>query len=116
MSEKALQESTQQFLQMLFQNQQFQERLSAIDDRETFLRSCVNIGKEKGYDFNIQEVEEFMKLMATQQQGELSEEELEAVAGGGFFSKAKEKVITWGLELLGKPVAKPHKGPRWPIE
>lgn len=116
MSENTIKESTQQFFQMFSQDPELQERLLAAKDSETFLRCCVALGKEKGYSFSTKEAEELMELIAAQHQGELSDEELGAVAGGGLWQDVKEKAVTAWLKLRGKPVVKPNNGPRWEID
>lgn len=82
------QESIQQFFQMVSQNQELQERLKAASDREAYIRSCVELGKEKGYNFTRSEVVTALDAAESQaaengeQASALSESELNAVAGG----------------------------------
>ncbi|PSB57661.1 Nif11-like leader peptide family natural product precursor [Chamaesiphon polymorphus CCALA 037] len=79
-------------------NEQIQSQLKAAGSKEKFLEMAVQIGQENGYTFNAETVEEY--LASTQQvpDAELSEEQLEAVAGGrakGFtFCVTKSKC--WG--------------------
>ena len=80
-------------------NEQIQEQLKAAGDKDNFLQLAVDLGQQNGYTFTTQGVEEYLSEMAMQvPDGELSEEQLEAVAGGrarGFtFCVTKSKC--WG--------------------
>ena len=83
------QESVQQFFQMVSQDQELQSRLKATNDREAYIRSCVELGKEKGYSFTSLQVATALDAAAKkvaengEQASALSQEELSAVAGGG---------------------------------
>lgn len=92
------QENVQQFYEMIQNNEQMQQQLGAIEDRETFLNRVVQLGQENGSTFTSQEVEAFLKQKGQEQSSELSDRELESVAGGqatGFtFCVTKSKC--WG--------------------
>lgn len=80
-------ENLNQFLQAVSQDSSLQQQLlqPAIEG-ESLANKVVELGQEKGYQFTLTEVSDWMELMAAQTanySGELSEEELEAVAGAG---------------------------------
>ena len=59
------------------------------EDREAIVKEVLlPVAEEAGYDFTMKELKEFEKGMRAE--GELGEDELEAVAGG----------LTWGLCLM----------------
>jgi uncharacterized protein YaaR (DUF327 family) len=77
-----------QFFQEISQDAIVQQQLSEATDRESLVNKVVELGKEKGYSFTPGEAQEWLESMATQADsssdasGELSEAQLEAVAGG----------------------------------
>ena len=71
----------EQFNQKVEQDSALQERLNKSQDKETLIAVITEIGQEKGYNFTRQEVEEYINEMNTSQQ-EISEEQLESIAGG----------------------------------
>ena len=54
--------------------------LGAAEDRDSFVETAVRLGQENGCNFTLDEANEF--LNAKKGDAELSEQELEAVAGG----------------------------------
>lgn len=76
------QENVQQFYATVQNNEQLQQQLGAAQSKEAFKEKAVQLGQENGYTFTADEVDAFLN-QSGQQQGELSEGELEAVAGGG---------------------------------
>jgi predicted ribosomally synthesized peptide with nif11-like leader len=71
-------------------NEQLQEQLGAAEDGPTFLDLAVRLGQERGYTFTGEDVEAFMN--SQRGEAELSEEELEAVAGGRRRCNANTRV------------------------
>ena len=63
-------------------NQQLQEQLGAVEDRESFNELAVQLGQENGYTFSVEDVDTFLNQKSQEANAELSNEELEAVAGG----------------------------------
>lgn len=73
------QENVQQFYDMVSNNSEMQERLKTAGSKENFFNMAVQLGQENGYTFTSQEVESFLNQ---RNQSELSDRELESVAGG----------------------------------
>ena len=69
-------ESVKTFYESLKSDEALQERVKAADDSAT----VIQIASEKGYEFTEQELERAMQEAIVE--GDLSQEELEAVAGG----------------------------------
>jgi predicted ribosomally synthesized peptide with nif11-like leader len=72
----------EQFYTFVQTNQQLQEQLGAAKDRETFNELAVQLGQENGYTFSVKDVDAFINQKSQDANAELSNEELEAVAGG----------------------------------
>ena len=77
-------ESVEQLMQAAGLDAALQKKLEAAEG----FAEVVEIGAEKGYQFTEQEVQAFLSergiTLAESQEGELSEEALDAVAGGWF--------------------------------
>ena len=103
-----------QFFQDLSEDATMQQQFQEATDRESLVNKVVELGKEKGYSFTPSEAEEWLESAAAYMQsqsdanGELNEEELEAVAGGfsplvpiatmiggGITSKIGEKIFNF---------------------
>lgn len=73
----------EQFYRELLKDRALQERLKALNDTNSIVALVVEAGKEKGYSFTIEEVQEDMaEINMSRPQQELSDEQLEAIAGG----------------------------------
>jgi predicted ribosomally synthesized peptide with nif11-like leader len=72
----------EQFYTFVQNNQQLQEQLGAVEDRESFNELAVQLGQENGYTFTVKDVDTFLNQKSQEENAELSAEELEAVAGG----------------------------------
>ena len=71
----------EQFNQEVEQDSALQEQLNQAKDKESLVALVTEISQKKGYSFTRQEVEEYIDEMITSQQ-EISEDQLEAIAGG----------------------------------
>ena len=80
----------EQLRQEVAQDPALQERLNQAQDNESLIATVTELGQEKGYSFTRQEVEEYIDEMNTSEQ-EISEEQLEAIAGGA----AKTDILDW---------------------
>jgi predicted ribosomally synthesized peptide with nif11-like leader len=98
MSTRIMQENLDQFLQMVAQDLELQEKLKDTFDRDAYISSVVKLGNEKGYSFSNNEVVAALEAAVQEANGNdvsvsrLSEHELEAVAGGGLFSRLRRRV------------------------
>lgn len=72
----------EQFYTFVQNNQQLQEQLGAAKDRESFNELAVQVGQENGYTFSVKDVDAYINQKSQEENAELSNEELEAVAGG----------------------------------
>jgi predicted ribosomally synthesized peptide with nif11-like leader len=72
----------EQFYTFVQNNQQLQEQLGAVEDRETFNELAVQLGQDNGYAFSVKDVDAFINQKSQEENAELSDAELEAVAGG----------------------------------
>lgn len=79
------QESVKAFYQVLENDQELQERIKAVNNSADIVR----IASEKGYVFTEQELEIAAQALTNE---ELSEKQLEAVAGGVQSDNNKVKV------------------------
>lgn len=81
-----------ELFQDVSQDPTLEQQLQEASDRESFVNTIVELSHQKGYSFTPNEADEWLKSMANQSGalGELSEDQLEAVAGGGlsWYEKA----------------------------
>ncbi len=76
-------ESVNQFYQEVMQEPALLEKFQSAPDRESLVNLAVEVGQQKGYSFTLDEVEQALAAQnAASETGELSDEQLEAVAGG----------------------------------
>ncbi|MEG3929910.1 Nif11-like leader peptide family natural product precursor [Microcoleus sp. N9_B2] len=84
-------ESVNHFFQEVSQDPELQLQFQSVTDRESLVNKAVALGKEKSYSFSSTEVSEWLESVTAQHQsqsdtsGELSDSELEAVAGAGVI-------------------------------
>ncbi|HAX79351.1 MAG TPA: Nif11-like leader peptide family natural product precursor [Cyanobacteria bacterium UBA11372] len=72
------------FYQEVVSDPALQQRFQSVTDRETIVNTAVQLGQEKGYNFTYSEVEDWINIQTNNpSSGELKDEELETVAGGG---------------------------------
>lgn len=111
MDNKLMEESLEQFFQMSSQDLELQEKLKAAPDREAYIRSIVELGKEKGYSFTSDQVAtaldaaESEAASSGESASELSEEQLNAVAGGGSCTN---RHVTKDPGIRPKPTGNYH--------
>lgn len=91
------------------------EKLTEIFSNKEFVKSFFEpkneeevqkVLKEKGIDLSLQEIQKIREILIQKKNGELSDEELEAVSGGGFgdsFLKCLQvaQVISELIEGIG---------------
>lgn len=79
---KMIAKNLKQFFHFLLQDQSVQENLKEATDQESFVQMAVKLGKDKGYKFTIKELEAAISQAKSPIFEELSDEQLELVAGG----------------------------------
>ncbi|NJK66416.1 MAG: Nif11-like leader peptide family natural product precursor [Microcoleus sp. CSU_2_2] len=82
--------SVNQFYQEVMQEPALLEQFQSAPDRESLVNLAVEVGQQNGYSFTIDEVKQALAAQsAANEAGELSDQQLEAVAGGcgGFRVK-----------------------------
>jgi predicted ribosomally synthesized peptide with nif11-like leader len=72
----------EQFYNLVQNSQELQEQLGAVESEESFNEMAVRLGQENGYTFTAEDVKTFITQKKEEANAELSEQELEAVAGG----------------------------------
>jgi predicted ribosomally synthesized peptide with nif11-like leader len=76
-------ESVNQFYQEVMQEPALLEQFQSAPDQESLANMAVEMGQQNGYSFTIDEVKQALAAQsAASEAGELSDEQLEAVAGG----------------------------------
>jgi len=91
-------ESINQFYQEVMQEPALLEKFQSAPDQESLVNLAVEVGQQKGYSFTVDEVEQALAAQNAAQQEELSDEQLEAVAGG-------VAPLLIGLTFLGKAIS-----------
>lgn len=75
-------QNLQNFYTLIQNSQELQAQLGAADSSENFAETAVRIGEENGYSFTAEDVNAFISQQRSGANAELSEADLEAVAGG----------------------------------
>jgi predicted ribosomally synthesized peptide with nif11-like leader len=75
-------ENVEGFYVIVQNNAKMQEQLESTKDITKFKELAVELGRENGYTFTVEEVGAFLDERSAQGNAELSNRELEAVAGG----------------------------------
>lgn len=81
--------SVEQFFQGVSQDPTLQQQLQSQENREGILNKAVELGQEKGYNFTLIEVEQWLQSRSQ----ELSESELESVAGGKHSNNEEQMTV-----------------------
>lgn len=77
-------DAVNQFLEKVAQDSKIQEELAQVMEAEDHRQAAVELGAKHGFEFTVEELitEVEKRQQAAIESGQLSEEELEAVAGG----------------------------------
>ncbi|NJS09142.1 MAG: Nif11-like leader peptide family natural product precursor [Microcoleus sp. CSU_2_2] len=76
-------ESVNQFYQQLMQEPALRQQFQAALDRESLVNLAVEVGQQKGYKFTAEEVKQALTAQSVISEAEeLSDQQLETVAGG----------------------------------
>ena len=112
----------EQFLEKVGQDEALQKELAGALAAEDDRQAVTNLAQAKGYEFTPEELwQEVQKRQAEaqnqQDSGELSDEELEAVAGGGEVVLAVATVVTAGAGVatakFGPQIKESFKKVKW---
>jgi predicted ribosomally synthesized peptide with nif11-like leader len=76
------QPDVERFYEIARNSEELQAMLGAAEDRDSFVETAVRLGQENGCNFTVEEANEFLSIKKGD--AELSEQELEAVAGGAI--------------------------------
>lgn len=94
------------FFHLVSRDEKLQHELSAAEDAEAFVRAVVRLGREKGCSFSQEQVESALsdarvKRAAKHRErlDELSDEQLEAVAGAVASATFGQKVCLFGDDI-----------------
>jgi predicted ribosomally synthesized peptide with nif11-like leader len=88
-------EAVNQFLTKVSEDQQLQAELAQAMEAENNRQATAELGAKHGYDFTPEELEAEVK----NRQSELSEEALEAVAGGGAMEDMMAMSLAMNLAM-----------------
>jgi predicted ribosomally synthesized peptide with nif11-like leader len=73
--------SVEEFYQVIKNSEELQQQLANTQDQDSFNELAVELGKENGYDFTVEEVNSFVKFKSNNINVELQDEDLALVAG-----------------------------------
>ena len=77
-------ENVVKFYELVASDEGLQDRMQAATDPEAFMAKAVEIGGEQGLEFTGEELRGNIEKLGRQVDEELSESDLEEVAGGGW--------------------------------
>lgn len=86
-------EAIEKFYEIIGQDEDLQNRMREATDEAGFLDLALQLGGDKGCDFTKEELSAHMDTLQESMDAELSEAELEQVAGG--LSKTKVSSFNW---------------------
>lgn len=78
------------------------EQLKSADSKEALSQMAVELGAEKGFSFTTEEVLSAISALEKANEEELSDSELELVAGGKGGGSRPTAVTSWNWGSLGK--------------
>ena len=84
-----MKESITLFRQAINDSADLQEKCNSIKARGGTEQDLVQLGKENGHEFSAEELKEAYEQLQKDEDGELTEFEMAAVAGGAGFSSLK---------------------------
>jgi predicted ribosomally synthesized peptide with nif11-like leader len=87
-------ESVNQFYQQVIQEPALRQQFQAAPDRESLANLAVEVGQQKGYNFTAEEVKQALTAQSViSEAGELSDQQLETVAGGSGKGGNGERLL-----------------------
>ena len=97
-----MKESITLFRQAINDSADLQEKCNSIQARGGTEQDLVELGKENGHEFSAEELKEAYEQLQKDEDGELTEFEMAAVAGGGRRGRRE----TWPIWQRGSPWGK----------
>ena len=96
--------AVQEFLDKVAEDPALQTDLAKAMEAENDRQAVTDLAKSKGYDFSAEELavevgRRQQQIAQRQEAGELSDEELEAVAGGEFVISAVMSIAVGGISV-----------------
>ena len=91
-------QQAQQFLDKVAEDESLQQELAKALEAEDDRQATTDLAQAKGYDFTPEELwTEVQKrqMQSENSDGELSDADLEAVAGGGFWTEVGINAVKW---------------------
>ncbi|HAA33512.1 MAG TPA: Nif11-like leader peptide family natural product precursor [Cyanobacteria bacterium UBA8553] len=96
-------DSVNQFYQEVMQEPALLQQFQAAPDQESLANMAMKVSQQKGYSFTIDEVEQALAAQNTvSEAGELSDEQLETVAGGKGEQKTSVDITIYSGEASWK--------------
>jgi hypothetical protein len=88
------QDNVMKFFEAVRTDETTTERLRAVSENVgDFARLAADLGRERGFAFEPSDVQETLDALAAKREGELSDQELSAVAGGLVFFRPPTLII-----------------------
>ncbi len=84
-------ENAIKFFKLSIENPELLEEAKKHSDAENFCDALSKVAKEKGFECSAKELEETMNVLSKLDSSEISEDDLESVAGGSWLSDAWKK-------------------------
>jgi predicted ribosomally synthesized peptide with nif11-like leader len=111
-------EAVQQFLQQVSEDTALQSRLSDAINSDNDRDAVTQLGNQQGYSFTSEELwaevqRRQSEFQQRQEAGELSDEELEAVAGGHGAGAAVAELIFVSAKIIGGITPKATNEIKW---
>ncbi len=84
-------ENAIKFFKLSIENPELLEEAKKHSDSENFFEALSKVAKEKGLECSAKELEETMNVLSKLDSSEISEDDLESVAGGAWWNNAWKK-------------------------
>ncbi|MGD1913914.1 MAG: Nif11-like leader peptide family natural product precursor [Rivularia sp. (in: cyanobacteria)] len=99
-------DAVNQFLEKVAQDSKIQEELAQVMEAEDHRQAAVELGAKHGFEFTSEELmtEVEKRQQAAIESGQLSEEELEAVAGGIVIESLASAAVIGAVSVTGAAV------------
>jgi hypothetical protein len=81
--------------------QELGRRLEALPAGADMAEATLGLARDKGFDVTAAEVRTLLAAISRSDQGELSEADLDGIAGGGFFDRFVDDVFVKPADAVG---------------